>query len=174
MFAMRSNSTINCKSWIGILQVVLALVVVTTANAQPTFSKVFGPDTIGPGSVSTLTFTIDNTAGGPVTDMAFTDNLPAGVTIATPAVVTNDCDGTVSAPDGGSSISFSDGQVGAGSSCTITVNVTSSVPTPEAPHMNISEDLTSSAGNSGKAMADLTVDTGLPGFTKSFSPSTVS
>ena len=54
------------------------------ANASPpTFTKVFSPDTIGPGSSSTLTFTIDNSNHGePIADLAFVDNLPAGVTLS--------------------------------------------------------------------------------------------
>ena len=39
--------------------------------------------------------------------------------------------------------------------------------------MNVSGDLTSSAGSSGTASADLTVATNRPGFSKSFSPATV-
>ena len=79
----------------------------------PTFSKTFSPDTIGPGSVSTLQFTINNVDTVGVTDLAFTDILPAeGVVIATPSNATTTCtDGIVSAPDGGDTISLSDGQV---------------------------------------------------------------
>ena len=48
---------------------------VSTADAQvppPTFTKAFSPDTIGPGGVSTLTFTIDNSDPGATTDLDFT------------------------------------------------------------------------------------------------------
>ncbi len=37
-----------------LVQIVLALSFAAAAHAQPTFGKVFAPDTIGPGSVSTL------------------------------------------------------------------------------------------------------------------------
>ena len=54
----------------------LLLFISTAAVAQPTFTKVFTPDTIGPGSTTTLVFTIDNTSNSnPVTDLAFTDIL---------------------------------------------------------------------------------------------------
>ncbi len=53
---------------------------------------------------------------------------------------------------------------------TVTVDVTASTA---AVHTNTSGDLTSSAGNSGDATANLTVDEDLPGFSKSFSPSSV-
>ena len=54
----------------------------TEAYAQPSFSKAFAPATIGPGSTTTLTFTITNDGGTPVTDLAFTDPLPSEITIA--------------------------------------------------------------------------------------------
>lgn len=53
----------------------------------------------------------------------------------------------------------------------MTVNVTSATA---GTHTNTTGNLTSDAGNSGTANADLTVVTTRPGFTKSFSPSTVS
>ncbi|MCB0207993.1 MAG: DUF11 domain-containing protein [Anaerolineae bacterium] len=147
-----------------------ATIVVAQVSSLPTFSKTFTPSTIGPGSVSTLIFTI--TAGTtPVTDLAFTDTLPAGVTIADPANATTSCtDGILTAPDGGDTISLSNGSVGASGSCTVSVDVTSSTV---GTHSNTSGDLTSSEGNSGTAAADLIVATNRPGFSKSFSPSTV-
>ena len=149
-----------------------ATVAVSAANAQPTFTKVFTPDTIGPGSVSTLTFTITNGSATPVTELAFTDALPTGATIADPANASSTCGGppTLTAPDGGGTITFADGTVGGSSTCTITVDVTSSTP---GTHSNTSGDLTSSAGNSGTATDDLDVDDTLPGFSKSFAPSSV-
>lgn len=148
-----------------------ALAGASAAAAQPSFSKAFAPATIGPGSVSTLTFTIDNSdSGTPVTDLAFTDVLPAGVILATPASPVSSCDGTLSAPDGSDTVSLSGGMVGGFGTCTIQVHVTGSSP---GTYMNVSGDLTSSAGDSGPASADLTVATDRPGFTKSFSPSTL-
>lgn len=140
------------------------------AAAQPSFSKAFQPDTIGPGSISELVFTVDNPAGVPVEDLAFTDVLPAGVIVASPASPDSTCGGTLTAPDGGGTVTLSGGSVGALSSCQVRVGVTSSTP---GVHMNVSGDLTSDAGNSGSATADLTVDSDLPGFSKSFSPSAV-
>ncbi len=153
-----------------VLTAITAVIAASGAAAQPTFSKSFSPSTIGPGSTSTLIFSIGNNSGVGVRGLAFTDNLPAGVTIATPANASSSCGGSLSAPDGGSTISLSDGQVGAGSACTVSVDVTSSTP---GTHSNISGDLTSDAGNSGPASADLVIATDRPGFSKSFSPSTV-
>lgn len=115
---MKKNSTlVSFRLWLS--QALLALAVVVSAHATEapsvTFDKTFNPDTIGPGSVSTLQFVITNTATA-LSDLAFTDTLPApaGVTIATPANVTNTCGGTLTAPDGGGTITFVDGVLGAG------------------------------------------------------------
>ncbi len=139
-------------------------------GGPPAFSKAFNPSTIGPGSTSTLTFTITNFSFEPVENLAFTDVLPAGVTIASPASVVSDCRGILSAPDGGTTISLTEGSLGAFSTCTIRVNVTAGAP---GSYLNTSGDLTSDLGNSGGAEAELTVDAGRPGFSKSFSPSVV-
>ncbi len=154
-----------------VLPTLVFLTAAIGAYAQPTFNASFSPSTIGPGSSSTLTYTIDNTGGPGISNIDFSNTLPAGVVIATPAEASFTCDsGTLSAPDGGSMITFTDGTLAPNSVCTVSVNVTSSTV---GVHMNVTGDLTSSAGNSGPAMADLTVDSGRPGFTKSFSPSTV-
>ena len=136
----------------------------------PTFDKTFAPSTIGPGSSSILGFTIVNASPDPVTDLAFTDTLPAGVTLATPANIVSTCGGVVTAPDGGGTVSLSNGVVAGASFCAITVSTTSSVP---GVHTNVSGDLTSSAGSSGNTTADLTVATDRPGFSKSFAPTSI-
>ncbi len=162
------------KTSVTVLLMSLAMLALGTAvQAQtpvPAFSKAFTPATIGPGSVSTLRFDIANGTGLLVTNMAFSDTLPAGVTIADPAVVSSTCGGTVSAASGDDTITFSDGGVGVGGSCFVRVNVTSATP---GTHTNTSGALTSSAGNSGTATADLVVATDRPGFSKSFDPDTV-
>jgi uncharacterized repeat protein (TIGR01451 family) len=145
---------------------------------QVFFFKVFLPDTIGPGSVSTLLFEISSSEEVPVTGLAFTDTLPAGVVIAAPpnAATTCGAGAFVDAPAGGSTITFSGGQLPPtpdgeeGVSCEVTVDVTSGTP---GVHTNVSGDLTSSLGNHGDATADLTVTTDRPGFTKSFAPNPI-
>lgn len=136
-----------------------------------TFDKSFLPGAIGVGSTSTLAFEIVNLSTDPVSDLAFTDNLPAGVTIAAPANASSTCGGTLNAPNGGSTIGLSAGGVAASASCTVLVDVTSSV---EGTHANVTSQLQSSAGNVAPAAADLIVSNFLPGFTKSFSPSSIS
>lgn len=156
-----------------ILAGVLALASTATAQSPvPTFSKTFEPATIGPGSVSTLRFTIGNSTAAAVGNLAFTDILPAGVTIADPPRATSNCGAsfTLGATAGGGTVSLSGGRVGAVGSCFVRVDVTSSTP---GTHVNTSGDLTSDAGNSGTATAALTVATDRPGFSKSFSPDLV-
>ncbi len=157
----------------GCWMLVLFLIIMTSASASaqpPAFSKAFSPDTIGPGSVSTLTFTITNGSATNVTDMDFTDNLPAGVTIAAPTNASSDCLGPIgvlSAPAGGAVISLEDGRMLSFSACTVSVDV---VGGAAGVHTNLSGDLTSSLGNSGTAAEVLIVDNNRPGFTKAFSP----
>ena len=137
-------------------------------NPAPNFAKSFSPDTISAGDVSTLSFTIDN-SGSTVdaTALAFSDNLPAGVQIATTPNGSTTCSGgTLSAPSGGGTLSYSGGLVAAGSSCTLSVDVTADSP---GQYQNISGNLTSSLGNSGSATATLHVNVP-PGFAKAFSP----
>src|SRR5690606_26425610 len=113
----------------------------------PAFSKVFTPDTIVAGTVSTLTFTIDNTPStGQATGLDFTDNLPAGMTIAAPANASTTCaGGTLTAVDGSGDITYTGGTVAVGTSCTVQVDVTSATT---GSHINITGDLTSDLGNS--------------------------
>ena len=140
--------------------------------AQPVFNANFTPDTIGPGSTTTLTFTIDNSATPtPVTDLSFFNTLPAGMTIASPSVPISECvNGLIVAPEGGTTIDFTEGRVSGNTSCTVSVNITSSTV---GTFTNTSGDLTSNAGNSGPASDDLTVDAARPGFTKTFTPNNV-
>ena len=128
----------------------------TGAIPAPAFSKLFAPDAILSGDVSTLTFTIDNTGSGVAASrLAFTDTLPAGVVVANPENDMQTCGtGILIAIVGSGSLSYSGGSVGAGASCTVQVDVTSSTP---GAHVNTSGDLTSSAGNSGTATDTLTV-----------------
>ena len=155
----------------ALLSVAFPVAVRAQGGEPPGFSKAFGPPTIGPGSASLLTFTIQSADASPVTDLAFTDVLPAAVQIATPAGGATTCpDGMVTAPDGGTTVTLSEGTLGAFQTCVVTVYVTSATV---GSHLNTSGDLTSSAGNSGPAEATLTVSAAAPGFGKSFSPAAV-
>jgi hypothetical protein len=122
----------------------------------PTFAKVFAPDTIGAAQISTLTFTIDNSASAvAATNLDFTDNLPAGTVVATPSNASTTCTGgTLTAADGSAVITYTGGTAPAGGSCTVTVDI--AVTGPGA-SVNTSGDLTSDSGTSGSASDTLTV-----------------
>jgi uncharacterized repeat protein (TIGR01451 family) len=97
----------------------------------PTFTKVFSPDVIQPGDVSTLTFTIDNTANGTDTTLLhFTDTFPTNVVVANPTGASTTCTNpgaaTYAPTAGAGSITFDGWTVAANGSCTVTVDVTSS------------------------------------------------
>lgn len=146
-----------------------------SAFAQATLSTSFNPPTIGPGSVSTLSYTIDNTTGLTVTGLSFSNTLPVvpgPMTIASPANLSTNCDagasGTITAPDGGSTITLTDYQIGVGQNCTISVDVIASTV---GVHTNPAITLSSSAGSSMSVPSELTVVTTKPRFSKSFSPS---
>ncbi len=126
----------------------------TTSLDPPGFSKSFVPDSIDFGEFSTLTFTIDNSANPVALDnLAFVDNLPAGMMIANPPGAVNGCGGVLIADAGTALISLSGGTVAAGSTCIIQVDVDTSC----GMHVNTTEDLTSDVGNSGTASDTLTV-----------------
>ncbi|MCW9017969.1 MAG: hypothetical protein OQJ89_13445, partial [Kangiellaceae bacterium] len=137
----------------------------------PTFTSVFSPDNIGPGSESSLVYTITNVDNFVINDVAFTNTLPANVNLASPVSAETTCANAVlTAADGGTSVTLSDVSMASNSSCTVTVRVTSNTA---GTHTNTTGDLTSDQGNSGSATDDLTVSTDRPGYTMAFSPTSV-
>ena len=100
-----------------------------TVNPLPSFSKTFNPQSIRPGGMSTLTFTIDNSSSSSdATNFTFDDNLPAGVLIANPSNASTTCTGGIlDANAGTSSILYAGASVGAGATCSLSIDVTSSV-----------------------------------------------
>jgi len=139
--------------------------VATTGNAAsdtlrievpPTFSKGFSQGAIVAGGRTTLVFTINNAAGlRAATGIDFTDNLPAGMAIASPANASTTCTGgTLTAVSGTGVIAYSGGAVAAGSQCTVMVDVTGSAA---GTYVNTTGNLTSSLGTSGTASAILNV-----------------
>lgn len=94
---------------------------------QPSISKAFAPTFIAPGAQATLTFTLTNPNSGPLTGLSFSDNFPAGLVVANPAGVTNNCStpGTVVATPGSGAVSVSGLGMATVGSCTISVKVTS-------------------------------------------------
>lgn len=101
--------------------------------AAATLTKSFTPTSISAGGQSTLAITITNTTASAITGYSFTDNLPTNVSIApTPSADSSGC-GTPILTTGVASITASNLSVGANSTCTVTVRVTSNVVS-SAPH----------------------------------------
>lgn len=92
-------------------------------DVTPQLDKSFSPALTRTGTTSTLTFTVTNTSElASKSGWSFTDDLPAGLTVA-PGATGGTCDATTTAS--GSNISITDGNLDAGeASCTITVPVT--------------------------------------------------
>jgi len=153
----------NMKSLLSLSVVILSLVFGLFSSdpvqAQPNFNKSFNPTTIGPASTSVLTFTIDNSANpNPAEQLAFTDVFPSDLVIADPANVVSSClKFTYSAVPGSNTFTLIDGIVAGGEICTISINVTGTTP---GTHTNTTGDLTSTSGNSGTAIANLTINIG--------------
>lgn len=138
---------------------------------KPSISKAFSPTTILSGGTSTITFTLTNLSATPLTNVAFSDAL-TNMTVASPNGLGGTCTGTRTAVAGSNSISLSGGSLAAVGSCTMTVNVTSTVG---GIHPNtttgVSSTQSGAAGNPSNT-AELTV-IAPPLVTKAFSPTSV-
>ena len=147
-----------------------ATLTVTAADA-PVFTKAFSPDTIAPGGISRLTFTIDNVANGiEAADLAFTDAFPSGLVVAGTPNGSTTCGGTFAPGASDVSLAFAGGAVAAGVSCTISVDVTSAVA---GSYPNTSGELTSDLPDAPPALATLTVDEAPLIVSMGFSPDTI-
>ena len=101
----------------------------TLTVARLGIAKAFAPTTIVNGAVSVITFTISNPTGGGITGLAFTDALPAGMTMssATLGVGGSACAGVASnAAIGVTNFAVTAGNVPT-TGCTVSMSVTSAV-----------------------------------------------
>ena len=97
----------------------------TVTAAPPTIAKSFGLSNIPVTTSTTLSFTIQNPNPAPLTGVAFTDTLPAGLVVATPNGLTGSCgSGTITAVAGSGTVSLAGGTLASNGSCTFSVNVT--------------------------------------------------
>ncbi|HMV85533.1 MAG TPA: hypothetical protein PLD20_08045 [Blastocatellia bacterium] len=117
---------------------------VFAAVCAPTFSQAFGAPNVLLNGTTSLSFTLTNPEPNlAFTGLAFSDALPAGLIIDTPANVTNSCGGTIGAIAGSGTISLLNGVLPAGGSCTISVNVKG---TSVGAKVNTTSSLTSANG----------------------------
>jgi arabinogalactan endo-1,4-beta-galactosidase len=108
------------------------------------------------GSAS-LSFHLSNpNASSSLTDVGFTDAMPAGLVVATPNGLTGSCGGgTISAAAGASNVSLSAATLAADASCTFSVNVTG---TATGVQNNTTSAVRSSEGGTGETTsASITV-----------------
>jgi hypothetical protein len=157
-----------------------ALVIVLAAPgglfAQPTITKSFNPSSVQIGERSTLTFTINNPAGSAISAVAFTDNFPANLFVATPNNLTGSCgSGTITATAGTGSVSLSAGTIAASGSCTFSIDVIvlhqSSFTTIN--YVNTTSNVTASSGTGSSATATLSANGGTFAVSKGFSPNSI-
>ncbi len=138
----------------------------------PTITKSFSPNPVAVNTNTVLTFTLTNpNTATPLTGVAFSDTFPtlpgAMVVAPTPGAATSGCGLPTFAPStGNGSISFSNGTILAGGTCTVSVNVRTSVT---GTYNNTSGAVSSmNGGTGGTASAALTV-LSPPSISKSFS-----
>jgi LPXTG-site transpeptidase (sortase) family protein len=101
-----------------------------TVLKPPSLSKLFAPNPILAGGISTLTFTITNpNLNNSLSSVQFLDALPSSPAqmqvAATPNAITSGCGSPTFAPAANAtSLSFTNGTIAAGGTCTVSVNIT--------------------------------------------------
>ena len=131
------------------------------------FSSSFSPSNISLNGTSTLTFSIDNQGSqAEATDVTFSATLPDGMALAADPEATSTCGGDLTAPAGGDTFNFSNGTIGAGEVCTVTVDVVGQT----TGNLNMtSGNLLSTLGDSGTTSSTLSINPP-PAFSMSFTP----
>ncbi len=140
---------------------------VTVILIPPAIAKAFNPTSIALNATTSLTFTISNPNAVALTGVAFSDTLPAGLTVANASATV--CGGTLttSSPTG---ISLSGATIAANGSCVFSVTVTGAAG---GSYTNTTGSVTSSnAGTGNTASANLVVASP-PTITKSFGAATI-
>jgi hypothetical protein len=140
--------------------VLLAILLPAGLFAQPlTISKWFGRSSISIGETTTLEFQIANVyeEGPTQTGVKFTDNLPAGLIVATPNGLTNSTcgGGTITATAGSSTISLTGATLYGAFGCVFSVNVTG---TSLGVKVNQTGAISSDTDTNGTASASITVN----------------
>src|SRR5574341_792780 len=140
-----------------------------TAVLPPAISKQFAPNPILAGGVSTLTFLITNpNQNNALSGVAFSDTFPvapgAMTVAAAPNATTSGCGAPTFAPVAGAgSISFTDGTLAAGATCTVTVDVTAPVTgTYNNTSGNVSHFINAASVSGNTAAGSLTVNSASP------------
>jgi uncharacterized repeat protein (TIGR01451 family) len=159
---------------LAILALVLPLA--TAALGQPVTTKVFNPSTITVGGKSTITFDATNPSTTvTLTGVTFTDNLPAGLVVASPNNINGFCTGgsagVANGNSGGTTTSLLNTTLVPSSHCTYSIDV---LATTAGVKNNSTGPVGSSAGAGAPGLATLTVlAVPPPTLTKSFADSQI-
>jgi uncharacterized repeat protein (TIGR01451 family) len=155
---VQANTTGSVKSTEG--GTGLAASASVTVIAPPTVSKTFDAASIPLNGSTMLSFTLKNFNSSTLTGVGFSDTLPAGLVVSTPNWLSGSCgDGTITAAEGGNSISLSEATLQAngttGSSCMFSVSVTGA--TAGVQNNTTGQVVSNEGGTGGTASASLTV-----------------
>lgn len=121
-------------------------------NASVT--KSFSPKTILPGGTSTLTFTISNPGTASISNLNFTDDLPANMSLSNATVNYTGCGASPLPASVSDPMSFSNITVAGNSTCTIAVTVTASTA---GTYNNVTGNLFIDTTNTGSSASDTLV-----------------
>ena len=129
----------DVSAYLGAVQVypvARAQAILTITPLSITVNKDFAPRTVTGGSVSTMSVTLTNPNNAILTGITFTDSMPAGMIIASPAnLSTGTCESSITGglvpsvltATGPSSFKFSNGTLPGNGTCTLTLSVTTIV-----------------------------------------------
>ena len=140
--------------------------------AKPTISKAFSPTAIPTGGASTLTLTITNPNSLALSGLDFTDTFPANLVVAATPNSVSTCGGIFAPAAADVSINLIGGTVAASTSCTLSVDVSSSIA---GLYSNTSGGVASTQTGAAGAVSNTALlnVVNTPSITKSFSPISV-
>ena len=145
---------------------------ISVVRPPTSFTKSFGAATIPLNGSTSLTFSLlNNNSATTLHGVAFSDTLPAGLTVSTPNGLTGSCGGgTITATAGTGVVSLSGAALAAGANCSFSVSVTG---TAAGVQNNVTGNITSTEGGNGAtASASVTV-VAPPSIAKAFNPTTI-